>query len=265
MKIKEISLKDEKSLDKCRLLCQNNYLENLVLLGDLYYPCLKLSQVYAIYNDCEEITACFTVFNGFKDPSAVLPYGLSREYFSLIMKFLQETLPDTFGFVSFDISEDQLEEFFKVEDQMSEYCMITETLPSPAHPIQTIAKKATPADYSRINDFYQSINAYAWNSCQLESGFYFIIEDSEEIVACAGTHLETPNLAQLGNIYVHETHRRKGYGQILTSIVSEKILQSKKIVSLFVLQDNTPAITLYKSLGFKVFKPVSIFSLKHYH
>ena len=265
MKVEEISINDEDSIRECRLLCQENYLENLVLLGDLYDPCLKSSQVYAVFSDHQKMIACFTIFKGFKDPSVVLPYGLSSETFSLIMKFLQESLSGSFGFVTFDISEIQLAEFFKVEDQLSEFCMIIEGLSISKNSRDSLAKKTTPNDYQKISAFYQSMNTYAWNSTQLDSGFYFLIEDSEEIVACGGTHLETPILAQLGNIFVHENHRRKGYGKIITTQITREVLLSKKIASLFVLQDNLPAISLYKSLGYRIFKPVSIYSLTELH
>ena len=139
--------------------------------------------------------------------------------------------------------------------------MTIEGVSNLANSQNTMAKKATLDDYSTINDFYQSINAYAWHPSQLESGFYFFIKDSEEIVACGGTHLETPDLAQLGNIFVHEKHRRKGYGSVITAHVTQEILQTKKVASLFVLQDNLSAISIYKQLGFRIFKPVSIFSL----
>jgi ribosomal protein S18 acetylase RimI-like enzyme len=266
MRIKEISKDDDKSIRECRLLCQENYLENLVVLGDLYAPCFKLSQVYAVYNAFEKIVACFTIFNGFKDLSVVLPYDLPKKTFTMIMGFLQESLPDSFGFVSFDISEKKLAEFFQLEEQTLEYCMVIEDFSASinSQDLHTVIKKATPDDYSKINDFYKSINAYAWHPIQLESGFYFFIEESEEIVACGGTHLETPTLAQLGNIYVLEKHRRKGYGAIITSHITREILHSKKVASLFVLKDNLPAILLYQSIGFEIYKPVSIFSLTNF-
>ncbi|MHA1911296.1 MAG: GNAT family N-acetyltransferase [Candidatus Kariarchaeaceae archaeon] len=264
MKIKEISKSDDIKLRECRLLCQENRLENLVLLGDLYYPCLGLTQVYAVYNDLKTMVACFTIFQGFKDPSVVLPYNIPEEIFSIIMKFLKGHFSITFGLVSFDISEKQLAKFFQIEEQISEYCMTIKGVSNLENSQNTMAKKATLDDYSTINDFYQSINAYAWHPSQLESGFYFFIKDSEEIVACGGTHLETPDLAQIGNIFVNEKHRRKGYGKIITAQVTREILHSKKIASLFVLKDNHLAISLYKSLGFRIFKPVSIFLLSRF-
>ncbi|MCG3219476.1 MAG: GNAT family N-acetyltransferase [Candidatus Heimdallarchaeota archaeon] len=261
MIINEISKSDNESLRDCRLLYQDNYLENLVLMGDLYDPCLKLTQVYAVYDDLENIIACFTVFDGFKHPSVVLPYNLPKVIFSIIMNFLQENFSESFGLVSFDISEKQLTEFFTVEEQLFEYCLIIESISDLKYTQNVTSKKSTPSDFSKINDFYQLMNTYAWHPSQLESGFYFFIEDSKEIIACGGTHLETPDLAQLGNIFVHEKHRRKGYGSVITAHVTREILQTKKVASLFVLQDNLSAISIYKQLGFRIFKPVSIFSL----
>lgn len=175
------------------------------------------------------------------------------------MAFLLSILPNEFIILSLELLEKDLEDFVKINRCAKDNCMIIDNdinLTSNNFPF---LKKVQKGDYERINDFYKKIDASPWNPIQLESNFYHFIEVNNEIIACGGTHFETAKLAQLGNIYVLEGHRRKGYGLILTSAITQDILSKKDFATLFVYHENSPAIALYKKLGYKLHKPARLF------
>lgn len=259
MEIQPISKKERKLIDKCRQITQRYYLDNLVLIGDLYSPCINLTTIYGIFSQNNKLLNCFTVFKGFKEPSVVLPVHLSPKMFSKIMNFLQENLPSHFSLVSLEFKEKDLTNFFTITGFTSEYCMkIDRQTPLSVLNFPCL-KKARGEDTERLESFYTTVGAYAWNELQLESGFYYYIELNNQIVACGGTHFETPRLAQLGNIYVLKKFRRQNFGTILTTNITRDILAKKELATLFVLQDNLPALNLYEKIGFEIYKPAHIF------
>ncbi|NHJ41275.1 MAG: GNAT family N-acetyltransferase, partial [Asgard group archaeon] len=202
-------------------------------------------------------------FNGFPQPSIVIPFNTNQLIFSQIMKFLQKTISGNFSLVTYDISETMISRFFTVEGYSLEYCMIIDKNDIPSELDSPLLKKVTKKDSRLIDLFYKSINAYPWNLIQLESGFYFYIERNNQIVACGGTHFENKKSAQLGNIFVLEEYRGKQYGKLITTAITREILSKKDFASLFVFQDNIPALYLYKKLGYRIYKSVNIFFCKN--
>jgi len=261
MVIQPISHHDPKLRLQCIALAEQNYLDNLILLGDLYPPLLQLTKIYGVFDNQHELISSFTIFKGFSSPSVVLPSDLPTEMISTILSYLKETILSTFMLVSFDLTEQALGDFFTITGFSSEQCMYIDknaNLPLFGSPQ---LKHATENDSDRLDEFYRSKHVYPWNPIQITSGFYCYIElePENEIIACGGTHFETPRLAQLGNIYVREEYRRQNFGKIITSNVTHQILKKKELATLFVVQDNIPAISLYEQLGFIPYKSVKLF------
>jgi ribosomal protein S18 acetylase RimI-like enzyme len=60
-----------------------------------------------------------------------------------------------------------------------------------------------------------------------------------------------PTVAGLHGIAVDARERRRGYGRMITAIATRAGLATgHKLVWLSVIEDNTPAVELYRSLGF---------------
>jgi len=246
-------------LESCRRIAETNYLDNLVLLGDLHSPCINLTRIFGLFNSNDQLESFFVIFDGFALPSVILPVKMTKSIFLKKMDFLLSILPQEFIILSLELLEKDLSNFVKINQCAKDNCLIidnSDNLPSSNFPF---LKKAQKNDYGRINDFYETIKASPWNPIQLESNFYHYIEIDNEIVACGGTHFESTKLAQLGNIYVLEEHRRKGYGSILTSAITRDILKKKDYATLFVYHENLSALTLYKKLGYKLYKPARLF------
>ena len=63
MKIKLIPKTNLKLIQKCVELGETDYFDNIVLLGDLFSPCVKLTDIYGVFDE-NEISSFFTVFKG---------------------------------------------------------------------------------------------------------------------------------------------------------------------------------------------------------
>ena len=258
MEIRLLEKNENRLLKKCRKIAHKNYLDNLVLIGDLHPPCIDLARIYGIFSEKKELTSFFVVFVGFHMPSIVLPVKLERRVFVKIMEFLNEILPQSFLILSLELEEQDLTDFFRVGSVSVDYCMTIHAQDNPPEIPSLNLRKATIDDSNRIDDFYQAIGCGPWHTKQLESGFYHFIEKNDQIIACGGTHFETPRLAQLGNIFVHEEYRGQKYGEILTTAITRAILAKKEIATLFVRVENKIAQNLYTKLGYKMFKSANL-------
>lgn len=258
LEIKLIPKTNRDLIQRCVKIAETDYFDNIVLLGDLFFPCIKLTDIYGIF-DNNQLISFFTVFKGFEVPSVILPNTLSRiEFF--IFSNLENIIQNEFTLVSFTLREQDLIDYFQIKDKSSEYCMITNQSKFSPKISKGIFKLVTKENFNRVDRFYRLIHTYPWNPIQLESNFYFFFGENDKIIACGGTHFETPDVAHLGNIIVLPEFRGRSLGLTLVSTITSNILRKKSFATLFVTQDNFPAIHLYKKLGFFHHKPVSIFS-----
>lgn len=92
---------------------------------------------------------------------------------------------------------------------------------------------------------------------QLDFGVYYGVEVEGELVSAAGTHLvsSTYQIAAVGNIFTHPSHRGQGYASVCTSAVIEELLSHSLEIVLNVARSNEVALSLYKRLGFREYCP----------
>jgi len=64
----------------------------------------------------------------------------------------------------------------------------------------------------------------------------------------------TDELGHIATVATHEVHRNKGYATSLVSHSVKSILEKRSTVIIYVLNDNQPAIRVYKKVGFKPYK-----------
>jgi len=94
----------------------------------------------------------------------------------------------------------------------------------------------------------------AFNSYQLAQGVFYGVEADGQLVSAAGTHIVAPTyrMAAVGNVFTHPDYRGRGYATVCTSAVVEELLGRGLDVVLNVGEDNTPAISIYRRLGFRL-------------
>jgi GNAT superfamily N-acetyltransferase len=72
-----------------------------------------------------------------------------------------------------------------------------------------------------------------------------------ELVSCAGSFLQLPQVWLVGGVYTHPEHRNKGYATLATSAITEEALKASKAAVLFVRSDNYSAVHAYEKIGYK--------------
>jgi predicted GNAT family acetyltransferase len=128
-------------------------------------------------------------------------------------------------------------------------------------------RRLSSADVPAIEALLQGGGPFApdaFNPSQVRAGVFFggergasLQPEQHGLLAVAGTHLVAPTrgVAAVGNIYTHPAHRGHGYGQLVTSAVTEELLNRRLLVVLNVNADNASAVHMYKKLGYRVHCP----------
>lgn len=120
-----------------------------------------------------------------------------------------------------------------------------------------IIEKMTFNDFENIKDILQSDFDEFWNANILKSELenenskYIVAKENDEIVGFAGIII-TPIDTEITNIVTQKRNRKKGIGK---SLLDKLIKMAKEInsesISLEVNENNSIAIHLYESYGFK--------------
>jgi predicted GNAT family acetyltransferase len=79
---------------------------------------------------------------------------------------------------------------------------------------------------------------------------YGLFLDSH-LLSAAFTWIELDNVAVIGGVLTKEEFRNKGLATSVVSMLTEYLTKRGKVVSLYVREDNNPAIHVYKKIGFK--------------
>jgi GNAT superfamily N-acetyltransferase len=108
-------------------------------------------------------------------------------------------------------------------------------------------------DLAELQEFYAESYPENWfDPRMLETGQYFGIRQAGRLVSAGGIHVYSPryDVAALGNIATHPSHRGKGYGTTVTAMICRSV--AVKAIGLNVKTDNRSAIASYTRLGFEV-------------
>lgn len=108
-------------------------------------------------------------------------------------------------------------------------------------------------DIRRINALYSSEgNGSYYVPEHIDAGVYRGIVTEGRLVAIAGTHVvsEQERVAVVGNVFTHPMYRGRGFATLVTSAVTESLLEYCNPVVLTVDPSNTPAVRAYERLGY---------------
>jgi len=105
-----------------------------------------------------------------------------------------------------------------------------------------------------------------FNNRTIEFGNYIGIFEGDRLAAMAGERLKISGYTEVSAICTHPDFIGKGYGAVLLSQASLRILRDGQIPFLHVRNDNTRAIKMYEKAGytirtemdFAIFKKASI-------
>jgi ribosomal protein S18 acetylase RimI-like enzyme len=193
--------------------------------------------------------------------------GILREYLSSLDMYMKK-LHSVMGLFH-DVSE--IETYLPMEASVhiDYYLMsITEkSLIKPKKPVDNdfTIKEAKPKDAERLYSLQKKyeleevfVNPSHFNPrvClhhlkeMAKSEIILYAERKGIPVAKAQTNARGYSVDQIGGVYTLQEEREKGYAGYLMYLLLKRIFKKKLIASLFVKKKNTPAINLYRNLGF---------------
>jgi len=239
----------------------NDPIVNVLVLGDLYEPLLRVSDVYAAYEDKQIAGAC-SIYRAYSTPSVVLSAGPADVKEALIEEALSHISHD---FISLCPPEDAylFEKLSASRGCHHEQQMVLRDAENFSIS-KARASRVKKREFELLSKFYVDHHAEAWTPIQFEAGPYYCIKQDGKIVSAAGIHLVTPQIAQLGNVVTDEAYRNRGFATACTSALAADLSSKGRIISLFVRTDNAPAIHMYKRLGFAKSRDIAfLFMRKH--
>jgi predicted GNAT family acetyltransferase len=93
-------------------------------------------------------------------------------------------------------------------------------------------------------------------------GPFWGIKVDGKIVAMAGQRLHVPGFTELSGLCTHPEFQGRGFGALLFRFVAGEIAASGETAFLHAFWTNTPAITLYKKLGFSIRAEMNLRGIK---
>ncbi len=250
-------IKDRSALEKYFRLDPSLHLYSLGDLDDFYWPritCYGTQAGKALKN--------ITPFYRGEDLPVLLAFGeLDLDY----LQQLQSLLPNQFyahlspGLIKHFSDTYQIAEhgdYFKMALANTDPITRTNT-------INTFRLAGT--DLAEVNELYEeSYPNNAFDPRMLVSGQYIGIRHQGRLVSIAGIHTysATYRVAALGNITTHPEYRGRGYGKAVTARLCQLLEGIVDFIGLHVKCDNMPALSLYKSLGFRISSIYGEFSLQ---
>jgi ribosomal protein S18 acetylase RimI-like enzyme len=237
----------ESLLLACRRLLAKDPVFNVLPLGDLYSPLLKVSSIYSAV-ETNRVIGVASVYRAFSTPSLVLSTAPTSIKQALITESLKE-IPSNFISLCSPDEISLFKNYAAILRSHPEQQMIANP-PKPIEHSNAKVSKVSKDEFELLNRFYLEHHSEAWTPIQFKTGPYYYIKQDIKIVSAAGVHIVTPQIAHLGNIITDEAYRNRGYSTACTSTLATDLASKGRIISLFVRVENAPAIHMYEKLGF---------------
>jgi predicted GNAT family acetyltransferase len=95
-----------------------------------------------------------------------------------------------------------------------------------------------------------------------ELGTFLGIRVAGQLVAMTGERMKPANYTEITALCVHPSYRHRGYGRMLLSAVSKRIVARGEIPFLHVFSSNVSAVALYRRQGMETRRRLHITVLK---
>lgn len=114
-----------------------------------------------------------------------------------------------------------------------------------------ISELVKEEEFPIVIDFLHKGEMKFFTRTELEKCPFLGIKEGKEFIAVGGFHFYDPQLVELGNIVTRIDYRGKGLAKFLTSQLTHLGKKLSSDVYLGVLEQNQPAVKLYKGLGYE--------------
>ncbi|MDE0300917.1 MAG: GNAT family N-acetyltransferase [Candidatus Poribacteria bacterium] len=246
MPILVYSLGEALDREACIRWLARDPIQNLMLLGDLYPPLIDVSDVYVAIEE-GDIVGVGSLFRGFPTPSVIITESNLVVQNTLLSR-MSGDLETEWMTVSNSASSSIFRKFGNLIHSHTERQML---LRKPITAREKPARLIQREEFDSLDQFYVEHQAEAWTPPMFEMGPYYGVWCNDQLISAAGTHFVTPFIAQIGNVFTHPKFRGRGYATAATIAVTNHLRRMGiKIISLFVVDQNEPAIRIYERLGF---------------
>lgn len=116
---------------------------------------------------------------------------------------------------------------------------------------------AERSDITRLNEYQHQYNDERsvnetpdWESL-IQQEKIIVLEADDQIISIVRLGIETDRLVSIGGTYTFPAYRRKGFAERVLQFAVNRIVATGRIAHLIVDVDNTPAVTLYRQMGFE--------------
>jgi len=242
----EISVRREDDKERILAFLEKDRVWAGYAICDLEPKLFSLCEWYAAYLNGKIISLCLC-FKGFETPTQIT-FGNSLGISKIFEKI---NIPKQMHAHFLSTHKKVLTEYYSFDKlKLMKRMAITKEFFTP---VAGSALRLTENNLSELKTFYAKRAETFFLSDMLTLGVYYGIRREGTLVSVAGTHVTSSlhKIACIGNVFTLPSHRGKGYATICTSKVVEDLLLNHKDIILNVDSKNTPAIKVYKKLGFK--------------
>jgi predicted GNAT family acetyltransferase len=123
--------------------------------------------------------------------------------------------------------------------------------------------KLTEADAAEMYALARLTKPGPFSSHTHQLSQFIGVKRDGKLVAMAGERMRMPGFAELSGVCTHPDHRGHGYGAVLSSLVTQRILDRGEAAFLHAYAGNAMAIDLYKALGYSHRTTLTLTVLTH--
>jgi RimJ/RimL family protein N-acetyltransferase len=144
-----------------------------------------------------------------------------------------------------------IEELYELEHPATLHRMVVDR--STFQPFSGPAERLAPSDIDALNRLYQLGFRGGFPASVIEDGVYYGVWVRGQLVSAAGTHVinAREGVAVVGNVMTGHDFRGHDFAKMVTSAVTEELLERVGDVALNVHTDNFPAVAAYERLGYQ--------------
>ena len=228
-------------------LYKGDPLNHVYIFYDIIYE-PDITEVYIDYED-GEIKGYILIYYGFKIPAA--------HAYGRITGLLNEIPLKT---LRFHVREGHLKtviSFLKNRGEIEEAGHFLDMAVNKEDFKPYFSEKAVPLTKKNLRDYYE-IKRQRSSELTLESAkhllskrLYYGLYHNKKLVSIACAYLRLPEVWVIGDVYTDPAYRGRGYAKTVTSAITERALKCGARALLHVKEENTPAVRVYKRLGYK--------------
>lgn len=188
------------------------------------------------------------VMNYSKKRNQLIVYGEPGSLVRGYLASLFSRLEDMFIYASGSMITELLQQHFSYKDICKNRVFHLSRAKLPNLPeMDTLHMVTVDTDSKFIED---TANFYEYANQTIDTP-HSILYEGEKVVAGARANEYSPQISVIGGVHTVREHRKKGYGKLVSHMITSYLAQHSNIVALETDTENFPAQRIYEQLGFE--------------